>query len=179
MWKRYGDTLVSDSGEIKRNGKYLRQYSSNGYRQVVIDGKHIMVHRLVASAFIPNPDKKPQVNHKDGNRSNNNVSNLEWVTVKENARHSRHVLRHAKRRVTYREYLRQLRIEKGMTMQDVADAFGMSRQYYEMIESGDRQKNMDFTLVTKISNLFGISMERIAEYEQEVADRREVIEATN
>lgn len=78
-----------------------------------------------------------------------------------------------------REYLRQLRIENGMTMQDVADAFGMSRQYYEMIESGDRQKNMDFTLVTKISNLFGISMERIAEYEQEVANRREGIEASN
>ena len=58
-------------------------------------------------------------------------------------------------------------------MQDVADAFGMTRQYYEMIESGDRQKKMDFSLVTKISNLFGISMERIAEYEQEITNRME------
>lgn len=72
-----------------------------------------------------------------------------------------------------REYLKQLRTEMGMTMQDVADAFGMTRQYYEMIESGDRQKKMDFSLVTKISNLFGISMERIAEYEQEITNRRE------
>ena len=67
-----------------------------------------------------------------------------------------------------REYLKQLRIQKGMTMQDVADSFGISRQYYEMIESGDRQKKMDFTLVAKISTLFGISMEQIAEYEKRI-----------
>lgn len=73
-----------------------------------------------------------------------------------------------------REYLKQLRISKEMTMQDVADAFGITRQYYEMIESGDRQKNMDFTLVTKISTLFGISMEQIAEYEQEIHTGKEV-----
>ena len=67
-----------------------------------------------------------------------------------------------------REYLKQLRIAKNMSMQDVADAFGISRQYYDMIESGERQKKMDFTLVTKISTLFGISLEKIAEYEQEI-----------
>lgn len=72
-----------------------------------------------------------------------------------------------------REYLKQLRAERNMTMQDVADAFGITRQYYEMIESGDRQKKMDFTLVTKISTLFGVSMEKIAEYEQEIMGRKE------
>ena len=175
MWKRYGDTLVSDSGEIKHNGKYLRQYSSNGYRQVIIDGKHIMVHRLVASAFIPNPDEKPQVNHKDGNRSNNKVSNLEWVTARENIRHAKDILHPIKRNMNYREYLKQLRISKNMTMQEVADAFEISRQYYEMIESGDRQKKMDFTFITKISTLFGVSIEQIAKYEQEILDEKEVV----
>lgn len=50
------------------------------------------VHRLVGFAFIPKPDNKPCINHKDGDRHNNNVSNLEWCTHQENERHSWDVL---------------------------------------------------------------------------------------
>ena len=88
--------------EIYTNGKVWSNKSQkwltifvdrNGYCRVKLiigktHGKLYSVHRLVATAFIANPDNKPDVNHKDGNKSNNDVDNLEWVTKSENVIHA-------------------------------------------------------------------------------------------
>lgn len=68
---------------------YLRYGLSDGKGHI----KFFSIHRLVAEYFIPNPENKPTVNHKDGNKHNNDVSNLEWATYSENEKHSIDVLR--------------------------------------------------------------------------------------
>ena len=75
-----------------QTGRIMCQRTNNGYKTIKLlkNGieKAIRVHRLVAEHFIINPENKPFVNHKDLNRSNNHVDNLEWVTPQENTMHS-------------------------------------------------------------------------------------------
>ena len=82
--------IAYPDGKIsKLDGTPLKKYiSPYGYERVCINGKYWLVHRIVTMVFIPNPDNKPQVNHIDGNKQNNDISNLEWVTPEENMRHA-------------------------------------------------------------------------------------------
>lgn len=84
---------VNESGEVFRDGQRLKPTrNKNGYMSVELwDGgkrKRVYVHRLVAETFIPNPEEKREVNHKDGNKQNNCVENLEWCTSGENKKHA-------------------------------------------------------------------------------------------
>lgn len=116
---------VSDQGRVKsfkryKHGKVLKQgFSTKGYRQVQLSDREMVpryhgVHRLVALAFIPNPENKPQVNHKDLDKKNNDQENLEWSTGQENVDHymdkgyeqgSRCGAKNANARLTEREVL--------------------------------------------------------------------------
>lgn len=116
MWKEIpgfdGLYFANENGQIKsadrqrkivsngkqffytRKGKILNPcLNNNGYYCVSISDKNqkervYVVHRLVAKTFLENPENKPQINHKDGNKLNNSVENLEWVTAKENIDHA-------------------------------------------------------------------------------------------
>lgn len=99
-----GSYQVSNLGQVKslRNGseRVLKpRMNVYGYMQVdLCDGKrkHYKVHRLVAQAFLPNPDNLPQVNHKDENKTNNAVSNLEWCDGCYNTRYGSCIERRAR-----------------------------------------------------------------------------------
>lgn len=91
-WKQidgFDGYLVSDHGRIcsLKTGLLKPCENSRGYMLVALNGKTKRLHRLVASAFIPNPENKPQVNHIDGDPKNNSVENLEWNTNGENQIH--------------------------------------------------------------------------------------------
>ena len=83
-----------DSRGRMQGGFYLKQrYDKDGYKRVTLtlDGRRqvvVRIHRVVAELFIPNPFDLPCVNHKDGNKENNHVSNLEWCTHKYNTNHA-------------------------------------------------------------------------------------------
>lgn len=90
---RHKRTTNNRRGVFVLEEKFLSTTAkANGYIQTTLtkdkSKKHFSVHRLVAQVFIPNPDNKPCINHKDGNRSNNNVNNLEWCTHSENNLHA-------------------------------------------------------------------------------------------
>lgn len=86
---------IDESGNVfnKDKKKLKPQKNHKGYLRVYLyDDSHVrkcfLIHRLVAQTFIPNPNNLPEVNHKDTNKENNCVSNLEWVSGSENIKHA-------------------------------------------------------------------------------------------
>lgn len=86
--KYYYITKTGQVWSVRKNDFLKKSKHKTGYFRVHLVGdnqkKIQYIHRLVAIAFLPNPNNLPQVNHKDENKENNNVNNLEWVTSKEN-----------------------------------------------------------------------------------------------
>lgn len=101
------------SRRYKSRDRKLMVYS-NGYVGCCLTyrGKNHLVHRLVARAFIPNPENLPQVNHKNGVRSDNRIENLEWVSVSDNHKHSYANLARKEHKLTKNVILRKEGVRK-------------------------------------------------------------------
>ena len=89
----FGRVFSKKSNKVMKN----RVVSKNGYQQITLDNSQLLVHRLVAKAFIPNPNNLPCVNHKDENPGNNDFRNLEWCTYKYNSNYGTNPSRHSKK----------------------------------------------------------------------------------
>lgn len=171
-----GKYLVSESGKVKsvftksKNGKVRRlgtilktTISCRGYETVKLCGvlsaggrksKTVKVHRLVCSAFHPNPESKPQVNHKDLNPLNNYYKNLEWATAKENTNHAQANGRMPTKKPfipapTYYKPVVDLKTGKISNTELAAKEVGMTRRELARRLNGERHNETTYRYVGK------------------------------
>ena len=164
MWKVIpafgGRYEASKTGEIRHSlNKNVRKARKNkcGYLQLNFPrndgtGKSdtILVHRLIALTFIPNPLNLPEVNHIDGNKQNNCVDNLEWCDRSENGKHAykmglSHVYKgesHVKAKLTNEQAKQVRQLYKGKVSQrELADLFNVSQITVSRVIRGKRYGN--------------------------------------
>lgn len=116
----------------------------------VYSDKQMNLHRLVAEAFIPNPDNKPQVNHRDGCKFNNNVNNLEWATPAENVQHAYNTglmqsgAKHCASKIRSEADIIYVRENPdNLTGEKLAEMFGVTKSTISNIQTGKTHKQMD------------------------------------
>lgn len=144
LWSRRGKPEIR-----KYEGRILTQYqTTSGYMAAVLSVKGVrincLVHRLVADAFIPKVEGKPHVNHKNGIKSDNNDSNLEWATPSENQYHRSRVLlkgrgeKHHKAVLTDEDVRKiRARFAAGERVPEIALSYSVSRTHLHRVIKGE------------------------------------------
>lgn len=136
-----GKYSVSPFGEVKGMRGLLSQSETNGYYMVGIKihgaFRQVLVHRLVAKAFLSNPDGLPQVNHKDENKLNNHIDNLEWCTAQYNMEYS-----HAK---SYTLISPTGEVTEVFNLRQFCKANGLTDSYMLKVLSGKHKQHKGWT----------------------------------
>lgn len=152
----FEEYLITTNGEvINKNNKILKpQNNGKGYLFIRLRNKSkFYIHRLVAINFIPNPNNLPQVNHIDGNKVNNTLSNLEWCNNSLNQIHARKLGLNKGRK-----YLRKLNkedineiynayVNKGITRKELAEKFKVSKQMISDIKTKNKKLHKKYCLI--------------------------------
>jgi hypothetical protein len=151
--KGFENYEVSGSGHIKNTatGEILKPTLNTwGYPSVTLccngKRKNLSVHRLVAKAFIPNPNNLPEVNHKDENKTNNAVWNLEWTTKKENINHGTRTQRaNEKKHKRVVQYSLSGEVVKVWDSVKEAEQYGFHHSAISACCHGKRKSHLGFT----------------------------------
>jgi hypothetical protein len=155
--QRFRDTdyFVSEDGSIFKGEKRIAQSKmTRGYLSVSLyyqgnsRGKTFYVHRVIAETFIPNPNNLPLVNHIDGDKHNNNVSNLEWCDYKHNSQHSVYSLQkevgenHSRAKIPNKivSYIRKCKIQGIIpNYKRLSETYGVGVQHLKNIHAGRKR----------------------------------------
>lgn len=159
-WKRHPDIdkiEVSSFGRVRsvKGNCYKNSLVNSGYLQVEfrVNGKriHKYVHRLVAETFLSNHDNLPQVNHKDNNRTNNNVSNLEWCTISYNAKYREKFGKGSSKRV-FAINLTTLEVSHFRSQGEASRELGVNRQNINSVIKGKYKSTHGYWFVNDDDN---------------------------
>lgn len=159
--KDFENYLISKDGSIYKDITYRKLKCSidkSGYLKIRLINKSgrksMYLHRLLAINYISNPFNKPHINHIDGNKLNNNISNLEWCTHKEN-------MKHAWDNNLYKDYTNSIKSANESTSKEVIDLKNNIR--YKSISEMSRKLNIPFTTLRrqiKDTTTFKISLKK-------------------
>lgn len=156
---------VSDCGRVFRvkTGKELSPANVHGYLQVKLcnksSSKIARIHRIVAMAFIENKDNLPWINHKDRNRANNHVSNLEWCNASHNILHASCLS------LENSTPIAQARKRNKLSQGDLAALVGCSRTFMSMMECGRRKPGP--RMANRLARVLGIDVTEVRDWAQE------------
>lgn len=141
---------------LKPERELTYQLNNRGYLSITIRRKTHMIHRLVAKAFIANPDNKPFINHKDGNKLNNSVENLEWCTTKENNHHARETGLWTPQKLKVKKtYLSKQ--TKATCLANLKDKSKLTDEEVRYVRKVHKPRNKEFS-ATALASKFGTSV---------------------
>lgn len=163
------DYSIDEDGNVwntKRGKQMSANADKNGYLQIRLfqnDGKRgsFLIHRLVAFTFIPEGIKET-VNHIDGNKLNNNVSNLEWMTMLENTNDAKRLGYNGNYTDVSEELVLEViqELEKGIAVKDICTNLNVSKGFVSRIRQGKRHKNVDRNIVQTQSKKYSLETKK-------------------
>lgn len=148
--------LINENGDVYKNGNKLKSHKDhNGYLQIKLTKTNkrrgsYLIHRLVALTYIPNPNNLETVNHIDGNKLNNNVNNLEWLSMYNNLKHAKQLGYNGSYRDIDDEIIKIVikELEYGHSVNYICNKYNVSKNFVSRIRQNRRHKHIKRNIIS-------------------------------